>query len=60
MAKKATAPVEQISEDIVEQELVIPSEETPVEEVAPPLLNGLKPEVSTTGFPSRDFHSPLS
>ena len=52
MAKKATAPVEQISEDIVEQELIIPSEETPVEEI--------KPEVSTTGFPSRDFHSPLS
>ena len=55
MAKKATAPVEQISEDIVEQELVLPSEETPVEAAT----EEVKPEVSTTGFPSRDFYSPL-
>ena len=50
MAKKSTAPVEQISEDIVEQELVLPNEEAPVE-----VPTEEAPAQSTQGYPSRDF-----
>lgn len=50
MAKKATTTTEQISEDIVEQELILPNEESPVEVPAEEA-----PAQSTQGYPSRDF-----
>jgi len=56
MAGKLKAPVEQISEDIVEQELVLPSEETIIEETP---KEKVLPE-GLTGYPSRDFFTPLS
>jgi len=56
MAKKPTTPVEQISEDIVDQELVLPNEETPVE--VPTEEVPVNP--GTQGYPSRDFRSSLS
>lgn len=50
MAKKVIDNTEVISEDIVEQELILPSEE-----VVPVIKNGLKDEGVSVGHPSRDF-----
>jgi len=50
MAKKATTTTEQISEDIVEQELILPNEESPVEVPAEEA-----PAQNLNGHPSRDF-----
>jgi len=54
MAKKPTAPVEQISEDIVEQELILPDVESPIE-----VPTEEAPVQNVNGHPSRDFKTPI-
>jgi hypothetical protein len=51
MASKLKTPVEQISEDIVDQELILPNEEASAEEVSV--------DTEVQGHPSRDFKTPI-